>query len=147
MDFDTKHRPHFESLLEPGEELLGIIAAAQRKGMFKGGAAAIGVTDRRLLIQPTDRRGEVDGEVLALTEDRIADAKAEDAGGGWMNAEAAIMDNVAVRLRLRTTDGEKLDLTMMRGEGRLMGKLAGGPGQQRGIEELSRWFGSRGESP
>jgi hypothetical protein len=24
-----------------------------------------------------------------------------------------------------------------------MGKLAGGPGQKRGIEELSRWFGSR----
>ncbi len=81
--------------------------------------------------------------MLSLTEDRIADAKAEDAGGGWMNAEAAIMDNVAVRVSLRTTDGEKLDLTMMRGEGRLMGKLAGGPGQKRGIEELSRWFGSR----
>ena len=45
MDFDTKHWPHLESLLEPGERLLGIIAAAQQKGMFKGGAAAIGVTD------------------------------------------------------------------------------------------------------
>jgi hypothetical protein len=81
--------------------------------------------------------------VLSLTEDQIADAKAEDAGGGWMNAEVAVLDQVAVRLRLRTTDGEKLDLTMMRGEGRLMGKLAGGVGQQRGIEELGHWFGSR----
>ncbi len=72
--------------------------------------------------------------MLSLTEDRIADGKARDAGGGWMNVEMAIMDNVAVNLKLRTTDGEKLDLTLMRGEGRLLGKLA----RRRGSEARHR---------
>jgi len=51
-DFESKHRPHLEGLLHPGEELVGLCAATRQQGMFKGGAVAIGLTDRRLLIQP-----------------------------------------------------------------------------------------------
>ena len=80
---------------------------------------------------------------MSLTEDRIASAEAGGAGGGWSTIEAAIADQAAVRLKLRTSDGEKLNLMLMRGEGRVLGKLGGGEGQRRGIEELGRWFSSR----
>ena len=62
MDFDSKHRPHLESLLEPGEELLGICAASQQKGLFKGGVVALGVGDRRLIVRGEGRiLGELGG--------------------------------------------------------------------------------------
>jgi len=44
-DLEAKYRPHLESLLEPGEELRGICVASQQKGLFKGGAVALGVSD------------------------------------------------------------------------------------------------------
>jgi hypothetical protein len=84
-------------------------------------------------------RGEPDG-VESITPEQIADAKAGGAGGGWWNAEAAIMDHTAVSLTIKTTDGQKLKLTLMRGEGKLMAKLAGGEFQQQGIAALAEWF-------
>jgi hypothetical protein len=114
--------------------------ASQQKSLFKGGSAAIGVTDRRLLIQSLDRRGNPVGEPLALTPDRIESAKAGPAGGEWFNVEAAIMDHAAVRLQIKTTDGEKLKLMLMRGEGALLGKLGGGEAQRQGLEALAGWF-------
>jgi hypothetical protein len=141
IDFDAKHQSHLQELLEPGEELRGICAASRQQGPFKGGAVALGVTDRRLLIQPLDRRGEVSGDVISIAPEQIASAKAGGAGGGWATPEAAIADHVAVRLRLKTTDGEKVNLMLMRGEGRVLGKLGGGEGQQKGMAALAEWFG------
>jgi hypothetical protein len=46
-----------------------------------------------------------------------------------------------VRLKLRTTGGEKLNLMLMRGEGKVLGKLGGGEGQREGLEALGSWFG------
>ena len=148
-DFDSKHRPHLEGLLDTGEELTGIIAASRQQGPFRGGAVAIGVTDRRLLVQPLSRRGEPEGEPITIPPERIADAKAGGAGGGWGTLEAAIADQTAVRLKLKLTDGEKLSLMMMRGEGRVLGALGGGEGQRRGLEELGRWFATneKGSGP
>lgn len=140
MDFDTKHRPHLESLLEPGEDLLGICAASRQQGMFKGGSVALGITDRRLIVQPLSRKGEPEGAPISLPPERIASADAGDAGGGWMTPTAAIADHAAVRLKLRTTDGEKVNLMLMRGEGKLLGKLSGGEGQARGVQALGEWF-------
>ena len=114
--------------------------ASQQKSMFKGGSVVIGVTDRRLLVQSLDRRGNPVGEPLSLTPEQIASAKAGPAGGGWFNVDMAILDHAAVRLEMRTTDGEKLKLMLMRGEGRLLGKLGGGEGQRRGLEALAEWF-------
>ena len=42
-------------------------------------------------------------------------------------------------LKLRTTDGERLKLMLMRGTGPL-GKLGGGEVQRQGLEALSAWF-------
>ena len=52
------------------------------------------------------------------------------------------MDGVAVTLKLRTTDGEKLKLMLMRGTGPL-GGLGGGETQRQGVEALGTWFAER----
>jgi len=75
-DFESKHRPHLEGLLHPGGELVGLSAATRQQGMFKGGAVAIGVTDRRLLIQPLDRRGDASGEAISIEPQEIESVKA-----------------------------------------------------------------------
>ena len=49
------------------------------------------------------------------------------------------MDGAAVTLKIRTTDGDKLKLMMMRGTG-VLGKLGGGETQRRGLEALAAWF-------
>ena len=103
---------------------------------------AIGVTDARLLIQGVNRRWERDGDPLALPPGRVATAAAEGAGGGWPDIGAAIMEKAAVTLKLRTTDGEKLKLTMMRGTGPL-GGLGGGEAQSQGVDALGAWFAAR----
>jgi hypothetical protein len=127
-------------LLQPGERLDGICAASRQQGPFKGGAAAIGVSDRRLLVLPLDRRGEVSGEPISIQPEEVESAKAGGAGGGWGTVEAAIADHVAVRLKLRTTSGEKFNLMLLRGEGRVLGKLGGGESQRQGLEALAAWF-------
>jgi hypothetical protein len=139
-DLDSKYRPVLTELLDDGEELRGLCAASQQKSMFKGGAVAIGVTDRRLLVQPLDRRGDPDGPVESITPEQVASAKAGGAGGGWWSVTTGILDHAAVRLEIRTTDGEKLKLMMMRGEGKLLGGLGGGEAQRLGIEALAEWF-------
>jgi hypothetical protein len=108
--------------------------------MFGGGAVAIGVTDRRLLVQPLDRRGDPDGEPLAITPGEVASVKAGGAGGGWINVSTVILDHAAVRLEIRTVSGEKLKLMLMRGEGRILGGLGGGEAQRQGLEALAGWF-------
>ena len=45
-----------------------------------------------------------------------------------------------MRLEIRTTDGEKLKLMLMRGEGKILGGLGGGETQRRGLEALAEWF-------
>jgi hypothetical protein len=45
--------------------------------------------------------------------------------------------------RLRTTDGEKLRLMMMRGSG-TFGKLSGGEDQRSGVEALAAWMAALG---
>ena len=137
---ESKYRPGLESQLESGEELRGICIASQQKGLFKGGAAVIGTTGRRLLFQPLDRRGERDGPPQSIAPEQIASAKAGPAGGGWINVDTAILDHAAVRLEVRTTDGEKLKLMLMHGEGKILGGLGGGETQRRGLEALAEWF-------
>lgn len=140
MSVDSKYRPHLEAQLEGGEELRGICVASQQKGMFKGGAVALGVTDCRLLVQSLNRRGGPDGAVLSISPEQVASAKAGPAGGGWINVDTAILDHAAVRLEVRTTDGEKLKLMLMRGEGKVLGGLGGGEAQRQGMEALAGWF-------
>ena len=137
-DLDAKLRGLVEPLLEPGEELRGVCVATQQS-LFKGRQVAIGVSDRRLLVQPVNRRFEPAGEPLSLPPERIAGASVDGAGGGWMNVSAAIMDAAAVTLKLRTAEGEKLKLTMMDATGPL-GGLGGGETQRQGVAALGSWF-------
>jgi hypothetical protein len=139
-DLDSKYRPHLEARLEGGEELRGLCIGAQQKGLFRGGAAVIGVTDRRLLLQPLDRRGNPEGVAQSLAPEQIASAKAGGAGGEWFNVYAGIIDHAAVQLQIKTTGGEKLKFTMMRGKGRMLGGPGGGEPQRRGVEALAEWF-------
>lgn len=139
-DLDSKYRPILEGQLENGEVLRGLCIGAQQKGLFKGGAAVIGITDRRLLLQPLDRRGEVDGTAQSILPEQIASARARGAGGDWFTVEAGIMDHAAVQLQIKTTGGEKLKLTLMRGKGRMLGGLGGGEQQRQGLEALAGWF-------
>ena len=139
-DLDSKYRPQFDALLEPGETLGGLLIASQQKGMFKGGAAAIGVTGRRFLFCELDRRGNPQGAPRSILPADLIDADAGDAGGGWPTISSAIMDREAVRLTLRLRDGEKLKLMLMRGEGSALGRLGGGEVQRQGVEALAAWF-------
>ena len=146
MSVDSRYRPHLEAQLEGGEELRGVCVASQQKGMFKGGAVTLGVTDRRLLVQSLNRRGDPDSAVLSISPEQVASAKAGPAGGGWINVDMAILDHAGIRLEVRTTDGEKLKLMLMRGDGKVLGGLGGGEAQRQGIEALASWFqGSSGQ--
>jgi hypothetical protein len=138
-DLDSKLRGAVEPLLEPGEELRGVCVAVQQS-MFKGRQMAIAVSDRRLLVQGMNRKFEPDGEPISLPPERIAEVSVDGAGGGWMEVGAAILDQVAITLKLRTSEGEKLKLTMMRGSG----PLGGGETQRQGVEALGAWFGAAG---
>ncbi len=137
-DIDSKFREQLEA--QAGEDLRGLCIASQQKGMFKGGAVVIGVTDHRLLIQPLHRRGNPDGSIRSITPEQVASAKAGPAGGGWLEVDAVVLDHAAVRLQIQTTDGEKLKLMLMRGEGKLLGKLGGGEAQRQGVQALGAWF-------
>jgi hypothetical protein len=140
-DVGEKLDPVALALLEQGEELRGVCVATQQS-TFKGRMVALVVTDRRLVVQGMNRKFEPSGEALSLPPERIAEAKAEGGGGGWMQLSTAIMDEVSVALRIRTTDGEKLKLMLMRGDGPL-GGMGGGEAQRQGIEALGGWFAER----
>ncbi len=136
-DFASVHRPHLEALLEDGEDLRGVCAASQQQGMFKGRAVAIAVTDRRLLIQPLDRKGNPSGDPLSIAPDQVESARA---GDSVTNLNTAIVSSGAAALTLRTTNGEKLKLMLMRGSG-VFGGLGGGEPQRQGVEALAEWLG------
>lgn len=136
-----KLRAALEPSLADGEELQGACVAT-RVGIFRGRQVAIGVTPGRLLVQDMSRGFEPDGPVVSLPPERLASVAADGAGGGWPELSAAIMDQAAVTLKLRTVDGEKLKLTMMRGTGPL-GGLGGGEEQRQGVEALAQWFAAR----
>ena len=136
-DFASAVQPALEGALEPGETLEGICAAAQQS-TFKGRSLALGVTDRRLLLAPQDRRGGPTGEVISIGPEEITSAKAAGAGGGWASIGPAILDSAAVTLELRT-DREKYKLNLMKGTG-MFGKLGGGDAQREGVEALAAWF-------
>jgi hypothetical protein len=137
-ELGEKLRPPIEAALEPGEELRGICIATQAS-LFKGRLVGIGVTDGRLIVQPLTRRFEPDGDAISLSPGRIVDASADGAGRGWPDIGAALMDRAAVTLKLRTADGVKLKLAMMRGTGPL-GGLGGGETQRHGVDAIGQWF-------
>ena len=75
-------RPQLEAQLEQGETLQGIAAATHQK-TFSGSLYAIGVTDRRLLLQPLDRKLQPKGALVPVAREAAADAELDGAGGDW----------------------------------------------------------------
>ncbi len=132
--------PVLEPLLDPGEHLEGACIATQ-SGLFRGRQVLIGVSDRRLIVQGMTRRFERDGDPLLLPPERIAKVSAGGAGGSTVGP--AIVDTASITVKLRTTDGEKLKLMLMRGTGPL-GRLGGGDFQRTGVEALAAWLAARG---
>jgi hypothetical protein len=134
-DFAQLARPALEALLQGGETLHGVIAATHQR-TFSGQLYAVGVTDRRLLLQPVDRRARPKGAGRVITPETLVSADVDGAGHGWWTAPALVLDATAIALTLRTTDGEKLKLTMMKGGG----FLGGGQGQTDGVGALAEWM-------
>jgi hypothetical protein len=140
-DFADRVRTHLESCLESGEELRGVAAATYQK-TFSGSLYAVGVTDRRLLLQPLDRRVAPKGPIVSITPDTCESFELDGAGGGWLTAPTAVLDATALTLKLRTTDGERFKLMLMRG-----GSVPfGGESQQRGVLALAEWLSTVGQT-
>jgi len=137
-DFAEMARPGIEAQLVPGETLRGLIAATHQK-TFGGSLYAIAVTDRRLLLQPLDRRIQPKGDPRSLTAGELVSADVDGAGGGWWTAPSVVLDLSVIALTLRTAGGEKLKLTMMNGPG-LLGGLGGGQVQRDGVLALADWL-------
>jgi len=97
------------------------------------------VTDRRLLLQPLDRRIQPKGDPRSITAGELVSADVDGAGGGCWTAPSIVLDRSAIALTLRTADGERLKLTMMNGAG-LLGGLGGGQAQRDGVLALADWL-------
>jgi hypothetical protein len=137
-DFHTQVRPRVEQLLAPGESLEGVCAATQQSA-FHGGMVALAVTDRRLLVQPLDRRAWPKGDAVSIPPDELATFDAVGLGGEWYNAEPSMLENTALTVRVKTTRGQTLKLQMMLGGDGLLVRLGGGNAQQAGIASLATW--------
>jgi hypothetical protein len=140
-DFEAMLRPFAESVLEPGEELLGTCIASQQT-TFRGWMVVIAVTDRHLVLQrlKKSKQLEADGEPLRLAAADIASAKTGSTGDEFANPTIAVVDALAVNLRLQTTDGQKLKLMISRGGEGTLGRMGGGQTQSEGVEALGQWF-------
>jgi hypothetical protein len=137
-DFGERVGVLLRGRLEEGETLQGVIAATHQK-TFSGSLYAIGVTDRRLLLQPLDRHLQAKGDLRSIRPEALQGADIDGAGGGWWTAPAAVLDMAALAITFRTTDGEKLKLVMMKGTGPL-GGLGGGETQRDGVLALAGWL-------
>lgn len=141
-DFATAVRPLFEAQLEQDETLRGIAAATHQK-TFSGSLYGVGITDRRLLLQPLDRKLQPKGACVFVTRDDAADAELDGAGGGWWTAPEAVLDATALTLKLTKAGGERLKLMMMRGGS----SLFGGAQQAEGVVALAEWLAAARPAP
>lgn len=135
---NEKLEPLGYSLLPPGEQLLGALAATEVR-TFGGGVRAVFVTELRLIIQAVDRKWAVKGEALSIKPQDIATYRVSGLGDNWMTA-IAVVASEGFELRLRLASGQKIKLMAMSGEGHLLGALGGGQTQQTGAEALLNWL-------
>lgn len=139
--YEEKLSAHLDSLLEPGETLLASSAASWQKSMFSQGVVCLATTDRRLIIQTLDRKGNIkDGQVVSLTPDDIESSKVGGAGGAWDDPSAVIMASSTIKLKIKTTSGQKYKFMLLHGGG-IMGAMGGGASQKNGVESLLAFLG------
>ena len=116
------------------------MCVAVQQSAFRGNQVALGVTDRRVLVQPLDRRFEPKGDPVTIGPGEVAEARAEGMGDEWWNTQVSLVGGAALTLRVRTTGGTKLKLHMMRGGDSFLGRMGGGEVQEQGIAALAHWF-------
>lgn len=139
-EFAARVGPVLQPLLEPGEQLLGIAAATLKK-TFSGGLYAIGVTDRRLILQALDRTFQAKEPALLLPREALDSAGVEgDSLLGGPPGTSDIVDALSATVVLKTTDGRKFKLMMMTGGDGMLGALAGGETQTQGVRALGEWL-------
>jgi hypothetical protein len=127
--------PLLQSRLDSGEILQGVLAAAEET-LFKGGSRfAVGVTDRRMLLQPVDRRQQAKGEVRSISPEMLESVDVRPA--------PAALGASSVVVTFHTTDGQTLRLLVMNGGAGLLGKIGGGEAQREGVQALSAWLQAR----
>jgi hypothetical protein len=143
-EFHDRMRTMVEPLLTTDEVLEGVVAGTHRK-TFSGRTVAIVVTSRRLLVQPLTRRLDLDGAPTVIEPEELAKASAVVAGSEWWNTEYPVTD-AAFTVRLRTADGTKLTLDLMRGGDGLLGRLGGGAAQEAGVAALAAWMRRAGDA-
>jgi hypothetical protein len=141
---EQKYEAELAALLEPGETQVGVCLGSHQKSMFAQDVVIFVITDKRLIVQPCDRKGRPNGESFALTPEQVASYKTSGAGGAGDPADA-IMSNAAVKLQIRTSDGNKLKFMLMRGSG-ILGGLGGGEGQRGGAEALAAFLEGASDS-
>jgi hypothetical protein len=138
-DFGALSRPTIESRLVPGEALKGVAAAVHQK-TFSGQLYAIGVTDQRLILQPVGRHGEAKGEPVLLSHGTADSVELDGAANDWWTAPMAVLNATTLTLKVKTADGQKLKLMMMKGGSRLMGSMSGGKSQEEGVLAIAEWI-------
>lgn len=144
-DFDRIHGDRLRSLLDPGEQLLGVAAANWQRSMFKQTVSALGITRDRLVIQPLDRKGNFCGEAPVFIRRDVITRGSYGGGGGGDSPSSWIMDASSIEVKLKTRGGGKYRLLLMTGEG-ILGGLSGGPSQRNGAEALIAFLEGAGSS-
>ena len=134
-DIGEKLGPVIDALLEPGETLEGMCVGSQ-SGFMSSKFVVIAVTDRRLIVQETDRKQRPKGAPVSVKPEELAGASSGRFSG---EGTAGIMNATSQKLTVKTTSGEKLKLMMAKGGGPL-GGLMGGETQERGVQALNAWL-------
>jgi hypothetical protein len=135
-DIGEKLGPVVEALLEPGETLEGMCFGS-RSGFMSSKLAIIAVTDRRLIVQETDRKQRPKGEPTSVPADQVAGFSTGGFGAG--DVQSSIMNATSTKITVKTASGEKVKLMMAKGGGPL-GRLMGGETQERGVQALHAWL-------
>lgn len=137
--------PIGQSVLGPGEELLGVCAASEI-GIFSGHTRAVVVTRDRIVIQPVDRYWRAKGEPQVIEPADVETVGVSGLGDDWYGTAISLVNHAGYTVKLRLTDGKKLKLMAMSGEGKLLGAVGGGEFQANGSTALLRWLGGLGQA-
>lgn len=138
-NLDDLLRSAAESVLAPGERLRGFLVATQ-SGVFRGGMRVLVIADDRLVVQPITRDFSPTGEAISIKRDDVAELRTTGLGSGWYDSKVTIAAWAGIELKVRTRDGRKTKVSMMKGEGGLIGRLGGGETQRVGVEALKEWL-------
>ncbi len=138
-EHERKLESHLNGLLEPGEALQGFCAASQQKNPFSQAVVSLATTDRRLIIQTLDRKGMAKiGEFTSILPEELSSVGT--GGLSPFDAASAVMSGSTIKLKLKTTGGEKYRFMLLDGSG-IFGSFGSSEMQRQGVEELMEFLG------